>query len=63
MKQHVCSRCKRYWEHALVVCKLPNARESICPNCRSVSRDGAEHWEYLDDFDGWVMEVREEAGV
>lgn len=58
---HYCSACMEMW--APLVCKTSqtcNGRPVTCPRCGGLY---VGLWEYLDEFNNWVKEAREEAGV
>ena len=60
---HFCKRCQRTWEHDN--CSYP-VYALWCPNCVDLSghfKSASSHWDYIDDFELWVMEVRARAGV
>jgi hypothetical protein len=52
---HRCNLCNKHWVH--VRCQAKDRPMMPCPQCDGYT-NSAKPWEYLDDFDSWVLDAR-----
>jgi hypothetical protein len=57
---HRCPDCNRHWIHAH--CRATATKNMSCPDCDNMF-GMARPWEYIDEFESWVIDAREESSV
>jgi hypothetical protein len=57
---HRCPNCNRRWIHAY--CMAVETKNMTCPDCDDMG-SMARPWEYIDEFESWVIDAREKGGV
>ena len=59
--RHYCPQCQRTYMKEVCMTAYCDRKDRLCPNCNDLQFH--PRFQYVDEFEAWVTEVRKEAGL